>query len=168
MCHFVTVALPSAQVMMAVKSFEAAGLAATRVTSSNLVALLPGGHGGLLVTDGHCSCELVTMASSKAEEALRADYARRGWSAAKVERALEDKRQAARKRPVSKLRTAFFSVVRSLVRSTGRVLLHRHFYRGAVAEEELPEVGSITLPVEHLEADEAGFPEDCLVTVEEQ
>ena len=49
------------------------------------------------VTDGKCSCRLVRRDRADREQALRAKYRKRGWSAAKIERALSDARRAREK-----------------------------------------------------------------------
>src|SRR5215207_3064519 len=101
MCFYLTVAVPKAQgeQVHAVfgETFEARPTA-----NASVMAALPAGYDAWVVTNGTCSCDLYAslvsppMTEDERQEQLRKKYARRGWSAAKIARAVE---QAMNDRP---------------------------------------------------------------------
>lgn len=87
-CYSVTIELPP--------SHE--GAPDPLVLSECNQSLRPRRRGRLVdVTDGHCSCSLVRD-EGKDDEQLTAKYRKKGWSPAKIERALADRRSARAKR----------------------------------------------------------------------
>ncbi|MBV9931315.1 MAG: hypothetical protein JO013_10260 [Alphaproteobacteria bacterium] len=101
MCHFITLVVPSCD-MAAVRAVMARHGRAAEPTDNPSIgrAMLPGER-QMLTTKGHCDCGTILAArhpdaaafdKKLGEEAER--LRRRGWSPAKIARALEDRRKA--------------------------------------------------------------------------
>src|SRR5262245_5212933 len=83
----------------------------------------------LQITNGMCSCSIYRVpggapAFDEAHERQR--YARRGWTAAKIERALDSSRAAHERRPRGGIAREFVDAITQLVRSGAAVTLLAH------------------------------------------
>ena len=87
------------------------------------------------VTQGHCSCGLTTRPPRhEPEDRLRARYERRGWSQAKIGRALRDRRSAYRRR-IPLHAGLLENALTELARRHGSVIVFPEDYRGLIATE---------------------------------
>lgn len=82
---------------------------------------------------GTCSCDLYTRAGTGQTEKLRRKYQNKGWSEAKIQRALADKNMP----NPSHLRDDVVSFLQSLLNASGRISLFIHWYNGAFDTEPI-------------------------------
>ena len=141
----------------------------TRLAPSPTVAVFPVGASCIEVTHGGCSCDLYSAPPEpgEAEDQLaraRQKLERKGWSASKIERALETKATGGLRpgRPRESA-VAFKAFVAELVATLGSVDLFAHFYSGNQHEQAVgsPKAAAISLRG----FSEAGFPADTVITV---
>jgi hypothetical protein len=139
MCWFITIGA-SARVLSAVGTCVH-GITLTPASGSPTSALFPPDLACVWVTRHGCSCGLMGFPASRLkfdEVKERARLARRGWSAAKIERAIASKEERV-SRPVEpesgEGAAAFRGLVADLVRAGGSVHLLAHFYAGSIATE---------------------------------
>jgi len=101
MCHFVTLIAPTADADAVRAVMERHGRAATPIDNPSIRKVLADSERQYLTTRGHCDCGTVLAPrhdTPKAfEEKLAKEAARmkrKGWSDAKIARAIEDRRKA--------------------------------------------------------------------------
>jgi len=102
MCYFITVAVPMESIEAARREVPRgfhAGVGAMGDNAS-LTSTLPSGYGTFVLTSGGCSCGMYQRELPERIEPspdhLRGKFAKKGWSASKIERAVK---QAALVRP---------------------------------------------------------------------
>jgi hypothetical protein len=83
------------------------------------------------VTDGHCSCGIY-RSGRRPKEQLRAKYQKRGWSHAKIERALRDHDTA---RPSEQVPAQFERWLGDASRLLGEVRLFVHWDEASLGEK---------------------------------
>src|SRR3954447_12403694 len=92
MCFFVTLAVPSQHARRIGEVF-ARGFQTRPAANASVAAVLPAGYAARLITSGMCSCDLYARprgaAAPDPAAHLRRKYEERGWSEAKIKRALE-------------------------------------------------------------------------------
>jgi len=146
--------------------FRAAGFT-TRLASNPSCAALPATSVRIEVTTGTCSCDFYcgdTRYVSVDPEAARRRYERKGWSKAKIERALESRQKRhARTRPID-LGAQFAAAVETLVKGGAHVTLLAHDFDGLFIEP-FEIVGTTQIPFAHYVARGNYFPEDTLVSL---
>jgi len=137
MCYYITLAVPS-EYSETVSRFKTCGFRPSPVSNSSVLALLPPGHKTFLVTSGMCSCDLyfpepADRPSSKSPERLRKKYAKKGWSEAKILRALQNCEKAYSH---TEYETGFAEdlllAFTELAEQVGRFAVFVHWYRGNV------------------------------------
>lgn len=101
MCHFITLIAPTEDVAALQLVMERHGRAAKPIDNPSIRKVLREHEGQYLTTIGHCDCGTVLArygdTPEEAEERLATKAARmkrKGWSKAKIERAIEDWRKA--------------------------------------------------------------------------
>ena len=150
MCHFLTATLPKAAPHQALDTIARKfGRQFHPLASPAVTAQLPEGVGYFLTTLGHCDCGTV-MGSARQAAARAPDWIaeeakllKKGWSRAKVERALEQRREkTALKQEASELAErsqaeSLEGFVASVLQSglTQEVGLLLHSYRGPLDEQ---------------------------------
>ena len=141
----------------------------TEISSIAKRRQFPGGTSSFEVTQGGCSCDIYSapVASPDNEaQRVRARLVKRGWSHAKVERAvLESTTAGSRKSSLTSnnaARGAFGELIRLLVSRTDRVYLIAHWYSGS---EDPPDLEGLGEEVALDELLRTGFSPDKLVTV---
>ncbi len=137
MCYFLTVVIP--------RSYEATlrqqlppqlnlDLAPSR--NASLAAWLQKDEVAFYLTGGMCSCDLFARAGSSVQNqqaALRQKYQAKGWSAAKMERALSQ--AGAERESFSGLRGDILALLCRVARQVGRVSVLVHWYSGDIDRE---------------------------------
>ena len=142
MCYFLTVAVP---VRHAHRIGEVFGRGfQTRATANpSIIVALPAGYTPCVVTSGDCSCDLYAKPTSPAAldptVHLRRKYEKLGWSAAKIQRALDQAAASSAKlnRPTSGVRDDVTDCLGALCRAAGSVALLVHWYSGDLETERL-------------------------------
>lgn len=130
-------------------------------------ALLPGER-SYVTTNGHCDCGTVLGAKPDDLEARmrreRRHLERLGWSAAKIARAIEDKRRAAQKsgRPGIDSIELWAAIARDLLdhRPIGQIGFFVHTYRHDVETEEMKVSRHAPRKEETMEEALAAMPKD--------
>jgi hypothetical protein len=97
MCDYITLIVPATDADALRALMERHGRSAWPIDNPSLREVLRGGERQYLTTRGHCDCGTVLAASGKSsakDERKAAQWKRKGWSAAKIARAVEDHRKA--------------------------------------------------------------------------
>jgi hypothetical protein len=145
MCYFITIAVP-ARHASAVTDAVSRSLATTLTANRSLRASLPDGYEMFLITSGGCSCVLYAPPEAaekpaRREDHLRGTYAKRGWSQAKIERAvaqsLAHKKQLPAGLPLVGYRADVVEIVSAIVAQTSVVALLTHYYDAGVEDARI-------------------------------
>jgi hypothetical protein len=156
MCYLVTIGTHESQTSLEVLLGRDAAVAVRPATNPSLRTVFPPGDNLFEVTSGHCSCDLVVEAaeSSAASQLakLRARYEGKGWSKAKIARALADWEAAHERRELKHAapQRQFYGLLRALVSRPVGVRLVVHFYSGQFNTEDVRVVGAITISEDRL------------------
>ena len=163
MCVFVVVAVAGFR-GDAARPFRERGFVAEPVTSA-LGGSLPLDGTRLLITDGHCACSLAAAISPRTAfdaDRERQRYERKGWSAAKIERAIDAKR-VTHEKPDGKVDYArqFVAAIEELAVSRARVTLF-----ATDIDSSFHVMGSARRSLGDLVSGGGDFPESTLVTLD--
>lgn len=167
MCSLVTVGLRDCQ-GDPIEIFRVNDLTAQAAVNPHVRMAFPRGAMLLDITDGGCSCSFYRSEIQEdawSESALRARYARKGWSNAKITRAIEGKRAAHERRSEDSAQERFCRSIEALVLGGAQVTLISHDYRGLFSAEQVNIDGRTEVPLQTFIAQQGSFPEDVLVTV---
>lgn len=144
MCFFLTIAVPAVHGDRIREVFDFAhGFRTHNTTNPSITVHLPARFAARLLTTGMCSCDLYARPGA-AEETdptshLRRRYEKRGWSEAKIQRAVEQSSASAanpkRNRARSGFRDDVIERLVALCHSAGSVAVVVHWYRGDVETE---------------------------------
>jgi len=119
------------------------------------------------VTDGGCSCSIyrgpLDRSTQNEHAHWRRRYQRKGWSAAKIERALESKREDRQRRRDAA--AEFCGAVEHIIKSGGVVAVLAHGFQGRFAEEQVRILSHTAITLIEYLAGEGRLPEDTVVTV---
>ena len=166
MCYLIAIALatPAAE---ARKIIEAAGFSARDSVNPHVRNIFPRRSATRIeVTNGMCSCDLINHprpALDDTKERLR--YKDKGWSDAKIDRALAAKRNARHRPAVRKQSLEFARVVQELVAVTGSVSILTHFYNGAFDDETIEKKPEVTHSAAQFLANSGALSADVVVHV---
>lgn len=144
--------------------FRAAGLEIAANANASVARRFPRECGAVLVvTHGGCSCDLVGGGRTGFDEPReREKLARKGWSAAKIDRAIAGKRPSGAR---SDTQESFRARVSEEAQLAGELYAYAHLFKGNIALEEVPPAQeSETTPLV-LDAVPAAWPIDRLVCV---
>jgi hypothetical protein len=163
MCVFVVVSVAGFR-GDAARPFRERGFVAEPVTA-DLGGTLPLDGTRLSITDGHCACSLAASISPRTEfdaDRERQRYERKGWSGAKIGRAIEAKR-VTHEKPDGKAGCArdFVAAIEELAASRAHITL---FATGV--DSSFRVTGSARLPLCNFVTSGGAFPESTLVTLE--
>jgi hypothetical protein len=141
MCFFITISVPAQKANLVPEVFGR-GFHTSQTANPAVIAALPASHATMLVTNGHCSCDLYASPRSATEpdpEAhLRKKYAKRGWSKAKVMRAVEQaKASSSRSLHARGFIPDVAERLQALCKAAGTVAVVVHWYSGQVETEQL-------------------------------
>lgn len=165
MCYVVTVGIAGSR-GDATATFRAAGFDATPAVNPTSAAM-PRDALRLEVTAGGCSCSFYCgdVRETTDPDVVRRRYARKGWSQAKVERAVEASLSAHRSKSArDDLRSPIVAAIEMLARQGARVFLLAHMFSSGF-DEPFEIVGTTELPLEHYLKTGNYFPADTLVTL---
>jgi hypothetical protein len=168
MCYFVTLGVPASRAAAAVHALRGAkpGFSVRPCQNPSVAAAFPKSDQIFEITHDGCSCDLFLAASSPADDEpkQREQYQRKGWSEAKIERALAGRRLAHRGRQKGAA-VEFREAVVKLVGETGGLRLLSHMYSGNVDTEMVRPAGRQSLRVHSFVANGGVFPEDVVVDI---
>src|SRR5215510_7292371 len=125
------------------------GFAVDPSRNPSVARLFPPSDLLLEITVGGCSCGLLAAPlRSDHGEADRRRYEKKGWSAAKIERALEASRAARGQDHSSENARRFRDAIAGLLRRTPSIRLFVHMYSGAFDTERVPSGKKVKLTFE--------------------
>jgi hypothetical protein len=172
MCYFLTVAVRPADAIL-LEPFREAGFQIKPSLNPVLSAAVGRGVAAFYVSTAMCACDLYSFVHGRHDaerERLRSKCARKGWTAAKIERALRDHDRArghsARVTAKGRLRERFVEAFCRTAASADEAFLFGHWYRGHVDAEDFPPPRRVPLSLEEYEARGGVFPEDEMVVVD--
>jgi len=118
------------------------------------------------VTVGGCSCDFYRGDTPEKSdpEAARRRYARKGWTQAKIDRAIESSRSAHAATPRKNLDGRFTEAIELLAKQGARVTLLAHMFSDNF-DEPFEIAGTTELPLGFYVKTGNYFPEDTLVTI---
>src|SRR5262245_42181488 len=139
MCYLVTVAVLGYEGDVA-GVFRRHGLLATAAMNPSVRAAMPGGALALDITRGGCSCSIYMLPRRNRvldEDTERRRYAKKGWSRAKIDRAITAKKHVRERRSdeTGAFASAFTSAMEEIASSGARIALVVHSYTGRFDEE---------------------------------
>jgi hypothetical protein len=166
MCILVTVGVAGFR-GDATAPFRAAGFT-TKPAMNPTSAAMPRHAVRIEVTAGWCSCDFyggdTPRKSDIDPDAVRRKYGRKGWTQAKIDRAIASSRSARAATPRKNLDALFAAAIGNLATQGARVTLLAHMFSGSFAEP-FEIVGTTELPLEHYLKTGNYFPADTLVTL---
>lgn len=171
MCWFVTIGVSRHGAAELETLGRQRGLLQARPSvNSDLAAIFPRADVRFEITHGGCSCDLYWTPPeedpAEREQAARR-YRKKGWSEAKIARALDASAQAKSapigRNPEMGPERLFRELIAAQVRRFGSIRLFAHMYQGVQDEERVRSEGSRRISLEELL--EQGFPPDVLVEV---
>ena len=171
MCWFVTVGIRADRAaLVQALDHERDGVGVRPSGNPHLARFFPEGDARFELTRGGCSCEFCCRPRDLGRGDLdkrRRQYRAKGWSEAKIARALAAAESAhATTLPAdraSRERARFRRVVAELAAQAGSVRLFAHFYRGSQDEEPVACRGRRWVNANELA--DADLPEDVLLEV---
>jgi hypothetical protein len=144
MCYFVFVGLPGAHQLALATRLTKAGCQLASTDNAGIRAAFPKGDVVSVVTRGGCSCDLYAERRfGFDEEAERAKYRKKKWSAAKIDRAIFAKRP--QERPAF---AAFREAFAAIAREAGGARIMTHSFSGSVETEDVQVTKTITLTLD--------------------
>ncbi len=170
MCHYVTVGVPAEKAGYLEQAIPR-GLVADPTANHSIARHLPKDYRTYLVTSGMCSCDLFRRPVGPVEQEahrkkFHKKYQKRGWSKAKIERAMA---QAASKAPAvtfSGLRPDLREGLADLVGKTRELAIVVHWYNGLVETEQVPIGEAESVDVEPFRSGQVPVQEDQLLFVQ--
>ncbi len=172
MCWYITMSVPRTHTSLVERIAKNHPEVEVRLSpDTTAAALCPGGNAVYLVTRGGCSCDIclaVSPPDTTDTERHRAKLKNKGWSHAKIERAISEGsftkgRNASLRADSFQIVVNAFRALVSDIAATSPLTLFRHMYRGAIATEQLPTVVASSLPVADFSA--SHFPPDTVVHI---
>ena len=166
MCHLLTIGIAGGTGNVT-DVFHTHGFHTEPAVNPHVRAAMPQDSLLLDVTDGGCSCSICVRSVAVFDVAAeRARYARKGWSAAKVARAIEAKHAAHGRPKVNSKAQQFCLTVEALARAGASIALISHFYDGLFAEEVVSVGARAQISLPDFLKNQGVFPADTLVTIE--
>lgn len=145
MCHIITIAVREED-FNAARGCVVRGYDFAESANPCVLAALPPAYKTFLLISGWCSCGMYSadrLGNSADPERMRQKYFRRGWSYAKIERAVEQS-LAAREQPCFVgFRGDVVDVLREILQKVPRCAVLVHWYRGKVDEEAIEIVSTL-------------------------
>jgi hypothetical protein len=170
MCYFITLGLPTTAENLARDEFGR-GFMLLPTSNPSIRQVLPASFQALLLTSGMCSCDLYAKPGARSAErstdGLRARYRKRGWSDAKIHRAVQASSKG-RTTPVafSGLRADIAAGVVSIVRAGVSIVWVVHWYSGDVEAESFTLNGGPRYRGPAFQAAAESLPADTLIWVD--
>ena len=143
MCYFITIGVPPEH-GETLRRLVPRGLRVEPSQNTSIAKAVGDGHGLFVITSGGCSCGLYRSAPDgdayddirEREARLRKKYANKGWTDAKIQRAIGSAHPVASSGFVG-LRDDACALLAQLAREAGRVGVVVHFYSGRVEDETI-------------------------------
>ena len=137
MCFFITIAVPTRSAELVRQQYSTRQLTISTTTNASALAAAGADRVPLLVTGGGCSCAWYQRpAAAESETKLaraRAKYEKLGWSAAKIDRAIDAMQRTPR--PDEGLHPVILDLLRTIVTAHGPTAIWVHDFSGNVELE---------------------------------
>lgn len=159
MCYFVFVAVSHHGHPEVVARFTALGFDVVPTSNSEIRSSFNEHDAISVVSHQGCSCDIYA-AKPFDEDAERARYRKKGWSAAKIERALAGRRP--KTQPVCEL---FKDAFAATVRSCGSARILAHNFKGNVDTESIGSPPLTTITLDHYLSRQGRYPADVVHNV---
>lgn len=146
MCHIITIAV-RAEDFDAVRRCVVRGYYFAESANPGVLDALPPAYKTFLLISGGCSCGMYSadrLGNAPDPERMWKKYSKRGWSYAKIERAVEQS-LAARVQPHDFVgfRDDVVALLHEILEKVHRLAVLVHWYRGSVEEEAIEIVSSL-------------------------
>ncbi len=146
MCYFITVGVPESN-SNALDKHVPRGMHIARVENPSLLSQMGDGFATYLLMSGGCSCDLFGEShhdpaerceeqEHMAQERRRRKYEKRGWSKAKIERAIGQARGDPEAEPLVGLRRDVQRLLGEVAINAGEVAVVIHWYEQDVEESQ--------------------------------
>jgi hypothetical protein len=171
MCYLITIGIDkSLGSVLPEFGNDREGLAVAPSRNPALAKIFPPGDLRLEITVGGCSCELFSTSASAEEEinreaAERRRYQKKGWSAAKIERALQASRVAHDRDRRGDNARRFLEAILALLERTRSVRIFAHMYSGLFDTESVVAKAHASLTRAAYQANHGAIPEDVLCEI---
>ena len=162
MCFFLTIAVPAKQVEHIAGTFGR-GFQTFPSANAAVSAALPEGYVARVLTSGMCSCDLYARPGGAV--LLRRKHEKRGWSEAKIVRAIKQAEAAQSKSqpPLSGVRADVVERLQRLCESGGGVALLVHWYDGDIETERFSPSHAASCRCDELPARARALSEDVVL-----
>lgn len=159
MCYFVFIGFPSEHVPEITRRLSGVGLSTGVVSNPSVRGAFSAADAVLAITHQGCSCDLYGAQPTRFDEAsVRRSYERKGWSKAKIDRAVAGRRPT--ERPIF---GAFRRCIAELARDLGPIRLLAHDFSGSVDSEPVAARGRERRTLEEFERDGGSYPADVVL-----
>lgn len=146
MCHFLTIAVPRKSVPEVPEKFRRT-IRFDEHTNQSVIRHAPSEWTCFTATSGGCSCDFYRVPFDDSDDSANRvkKYQRKGWSDAKIQRALDCRKEIPRVAPG--LREDILELVTDLTSELGEIRLALHWYSGDVETEKFPllDAGEVSL-----------------------
>lgn len=170
MCYFITIAVPS-RFAEKVRVHLRPGYGVGKTANPSFTGFLPEDHTMFTVTSGMCSCDLFQPPGDpqKSIDKIREQYAKpkyqnRGWSNAKIERAIQDKIRTL-KHGSDGLSPALRQKLCDIVHLTSSLFIVVHWYASGIDEETIPLMSEKVVSTRELIHNDRAVVEDTWVAL---
>lgn len=161
MCYLVLVGVRDHRHSLLVSEMTSRGFVVDGTRNPTVLSVFPARDVVSAITYGMCSCDIyASRRRAFDEQAARRKYEKKGWSAAKIERAISARRPRERER-FAAFRTGFAE----LVRSAGSARILAHCFSGLYDTEPVVLQGRETLRLEDYLANVGEFETDRIYDV---
>jgi hypothetical protein len=181
MCHFITVGIPESAFDL-LKEAARPNMTAWLCENKYVTVHFDAGYHGYVLTDGHCSCGAYTSPLGDDDETpeelerkrrnkLCRKYEKKGWSEAKIERALADATaawQRSGRHFFVGLREDVRTALARVANEAGLIYVFAHSYDGDVTSERILVKLGPAVSAEDFGSGDYVLEEDTLVTVKRQ
>jgi hypothetical protein len=171
MCYFIGIGLPPPAAGRLLEEFGR-GYMLSPTSNASIRAGLPASFHPRLLTSGMCSCDLYhrpgVPSPEPSPERMRDRYRKRGWSEAKIDRAISRSRASPRaaRSGFSGLRADVAAGILAVARDAGPLALVVHCYSGEVESERFAVTPGPRYRGADFLAAAGSLPADTLVWVE--
>ena len=168
MCYFITIAVPDV-FSEHVREHLRHDYDVSKACNPSLSGYLPDDHSMFYVTSGMCSCGLFQTPEDPQrsidkirQKYQKHKYKKRGWSEAKIERAVQDKIRTMKHGPGG-LRPTLRHKLRDFVQSTDSLYIVVHWYSAEIDEESIPIKSESEIRTHDLINDDGAIIEDTWI-----
>jgi hypothetical protein len=165
MCHFLTIAVPGTSVPEVPTEFRRKIHFADH-TNRSVIRHAPSDWISFTATTGGCSCDFYRGNDHAPDdrEKLEKKYREKGWSDAKIQRALKSQKDALGRS--AGLRDDVLELVTDLTNEFGEIRLSLHWYSGDVETEDFALIDAGCISLEDFRRDTTAFREETTIKIQ--